>query len=619
MIKKLCVYLFLLLLLGCSSASISPSAHSTPSPKKKPKLGEVKISLTVTPTPSDARIRILNIVPKYKNEIILKKGKYHIEVSKPGYQTIKKWIELDSSKNVEVSLKKKITHTYNGSFVWQGAPINSDYKKLYFTNGLVWALETKKNLIYSDAKRYCKSLRVSDGGVTLSNFRLATTDEILLTFSKGSLFGHKRLSVWTSSVSELSLKNVPKNYYYYSMYINNSGSDLGNSYPEKGRDRTHSALCVSDGLNLKINETANKIYKYSENNTGKMKLPKKPAKPKGKALVKGEFETTNEFNDRVKSEQLKDTIKHKKAVELWEYEIVKIKNSNKNKKEAFKKNKSYNMENAFQKAMSLIYGSPKIKSAHYDADQEAFNINITSSNGTYSNRVQIPVESRYARQFKEILTAKNFEPTIEFKIKNSNVLFLNIREIISPNQLVIETAYKNTKNTTVSLNEFISKYPDSPYAEEAKIKVDKLLKEATKARERQEEIKLARKKKYDKEKREKEIARKKAEHDFLTLGTCSIGETVYHRERWNTKTSSGNIIADNLFGAATKEQFVVVYEGIVKGFLGEKVEVIINDYSIKQTIGGGFLKPYTLRKFEIEKHADKYLGKTQFYNKKRCT
>lgn len=102
------------------------------------------------------------------------------------------------------------------------------------------------------------------------------------------------------------------------------------------------------------------------------------------------------------------------------------------------------------------------------------------------------------------------------------------------------------------------------------------------------------------------------------LGSCNIGNTVYHREIWNTKTSSGNIIADGLFGAATKDTFIITYEAIVESFLGDKVKTIINDYKIQQTVGGGFLDQKTFRKYNIASHADKFIGKVQFYKKSRC-
>ncbi|MCP4625680.1 MAG: formylglycine-generating enzyme family protein [bacterium] len=66
-----------------------------------------KYHLTVEPTPEDARIRILNIVPKYRHGMELEAGSYHIEVSKQGFATVKKWVNLKGSDlNVAITLQK---------------------------------------------------------------------------------------------------------------------------------------------------------------------------------------------------------------------------------------------------------------------------------------------------------------------------------------------------------------------------------------------------------------------------------------------------------------------------------------------------------------------------------
>jgi len=68
----------------------------------------IKSSLYVDTQPPDAKIRILNIVPKFHQGIELDPGKYHLEVSADGYDTEKKWIDLGSGKdkNVNIRLKK---------------------------------------------------------------------------------------------------------------------------------------------------------------------------------------------------------------------------------------------------------------------------------------------------------------------------------------------------------------------------------------------------------------------------------------------------------------------------------------------------------------------------------
>ncbi len=54
--------------------------------------------------PPHARVRVLNIKPKYHDNMKLDAGKYLIEVKKQGYQKYKKWIVLDKDLVLNVSL-----------------------------------------------------------------------------------------------------------------------------------------------------------------------------------------------------------------------------------------------------------------------------------------------------------------------------------------------------------------------------------------------------------------------------------------------------------------------------------------------------------------------------------
>ncbi len=65
--------------------------------------------------PADARIKILNIQPKFAQGISLAPGKYKIEVSAAGHATQRKWITLVAGRDTEirVDLKKLIPVTVN--------------------------------------------------------------------------------------------------------------------------------------------------------------------------------------------------------------------------------------------------------------------------------------------------------------------------------------------------------------------------------------------------------------------------------------------------------------------------------------------------------------------------
>ena len=74
-------------------------------PEQKP---NGQYSLTVNPIPVEAKVRIMNIVPKYKHNILLKPGKYDISVTYPNYREYRKWIEIkEANLSIDVILKEK--------------------------------------------------------------------------------------------------------------------------------------------------------------------------------------------------------------------------------------------------------------------------------------------------------------------------------------------------------------------------------------------------------------------------------------------------------------------------------------------------------------------------------
>ncbi len=78
-----------------------PALEAPPKPEK--------LTLTVKTTPADARVRILNIRPKYRDGIELKAGRYHLEGSKAGYKRKTLWHNLDAdSQVVYLELEKQV-------------------------------------------------------------------------------------------------------------------------------------------------------------------------------------------------------------------------------------------------------------------------------------------------------------------------------------------------------------------------------------------------------------------------------------------------------------------------------------------------------------------------------
>ncbi|MFD1217790.1 bifunctional serine/threonine-protein kinase/formylglycine-generating enzyme family protein [Microbulbifer celer] len=65
-------------------------------------------ALTVSAQPDNARIRIMNIVPRYEPGIALEPGRYDVEISKPGFTSVRRWVEIESADiNLAVQLERK--------------------------------------------------------------------------------------------------------------------------------------------------------------------------------------------------------------------------------------------------------------------------------------------------------------------------------------------------------------------------------------------------------------------------------------------------------------------------------------------------------------------------------
>ena len=76
-----------------------------------PAASSEQFSLTIRPSPSSARVRIMNINPRYQSGMALAPGKYDIEVSKAGYATVRRWITiLDGDVTLPVKLERAHPH-----------------------------------------------------------------------------------------------------------------------------------------------------------------------------------------------------------------------------------------------------------------------------------------------------------------------------------------------------------------------------------------------------------------------------------------------------------------------------------------------------------------------------
>ena len=98
-------YLIDLKSFGTRKALSAWTKDTGPTPAKKK---TQKSRLFVDTEPERARIRILNIKPKFHQGIVLNPGRYHVEVSANGYKMEKVWVKIKpgEKKNLKISLKK---------------------------------------------------------------------------------------------------------------------------------------------------------------------------------------------------------------------------------------------------------------------------------------------------------------------------------------------------------------------------------------------------------------------------------------------------------------------------------------------------------------------------------
>ncbi|MFC1882691.1 trypsin-like peptidase domain-containing protein [Thermodesulfobacteriota bacterium] len=159
-------------------------------PRKTPRKGR----LFVHTEPEGARVRILNIKPKFYQGIVLITGPYHIEVSADGYEMKKFWIKIQPGENQKLKIPlEKISQVLVEEPNLPQKPNDyelidpSRYEK--YANGVVldtktdleWYAGPDKNMNWYEAQRWVKSLSIGGGG-----WRMPTRFELKTLYIEGA-------------------------------------------------------------------------------------------------------------------------------------------------------------------------------------------------------------------------------------------------------------------------------------------------------------------------------------------------------------------------------------------------------------------------------------------------
>jgi hypothetical protein len=158
----------------------------------------IKGNLFVNTVPANARIRILNIKPKFRQGIELDPGKYLIEVSQTGYQAVKRWETLDTKekKNLEIRLEKQRILKTQSAKVASISPAGKepaiaarDSQYIKYKNGIVYDRKTRiewvagpdKYMGSDDAKKWVYNFNLDGGG-----WRMPSTSELSGLYKLGA-------------------------------------------------------------------------------------------------------------------------------------------------------------------------------------------------------------------------------------------------------------------------------------------------------------------------------------------------------------------------------------------------------------------------------------------------
>ncbi|EJF07497.1 hypothetical protein ThvES_00003350 [Thiovulum sp. ES] len=219
------------------------------------KLVKSKVALTINPYPRDSQVYIMKIKPKYRDGILLERGKYKIKVKRSGYYTKLVTVDLQSDSSFDVSLDK-IGGTSSGYVSQSSKAKKGEWDKRIFKGkrsyskfsrnlvkdnytNLVWTKKSSSNQMnWKSAKRYCQNLSI-DG---YSDFRLPTIEELYYLADRSkrdpaidsNFFNLKSDWHWSQTIIKSNSSNS------WSVYFNN-----GNDYLEF-QTYNRFAVCVRD-------------------------------------------------------------------------------------------------------------------------------------------------------------------------------------------------------------------------------------------------------------------------------------------------------------------------------------------------------------------------------------
>jgi hypothetical protein len=393
-----------------------------------------------------------------------------------------------------------------GSFVWKGGREGLGNIPLFLSHGKVFVVTTGQ-YSYADAMSWCERLSEATG----THWRRIGREEFSVLADRVNVnsvdfngdfqrYFHRRGKVARDTytlfdrgdVAAISLRSVdfhknraysrPEALYYRPFCV---AQDLRNIVSREDPKDPHVANIQSV---VHVVARSNLLAKCATG--GKLAMPVKMSV----SLTRGEFEKTADFERRTQKAEREAELAYQQALKKHAQAQQAANADCEKEKQAQSRGWSIQYSAA---VLNALTGYPQIRSAVYDADAEVFNLQIGNSDvvpsipvAAASGRAQrasarrgsegsssipvaapsevsslipvtVPVKIRYAEDFKKMLLAKDFKPTVHVRVDNAGVMRVAyIEELQNPEDRVVNAAWAAAQGNVDRLNAFIVKFPE---------------------------------------------------------------------------------------------------------------------------------------------------------------
>jgi Protein of unknown function (DUF1566) len=288
--------------------------------------------------------------------------------------------------------------------------------------GLMWQDDNEVKSVkkdFQDAQKYCKDLKLENH----DDWFLPTVEQ-LLNITDKSRYKPSIKSEFRNTTSSDYWSSSPV--LLVDSYAWRVGFESGNSRLGNKEDKLL-IRCVRIGKYETLN------FESLVSNLIEKELKSIPKPPSELKLLKDEFETTLEFQVRVKNTKTKQ-----------QEEIEKYKKNHADAKIQAK-------QNAIKKALEVTWGKPLLSNLKYDADNGYFIADINfEAKSDFSKKVAIKVDRKNARAFKKDFNS--LKPQAIFDYDGNSVKLKDIRIPYKEKTFIALFTDMNIDDTRVAVN-----------------------------------------------------------------------------------------------------------------------------------------------------------------------